>query len=140
MTAEPVKRSLLHGMRWLLAGFLGGATRFHSKSKSLKVVELHSGAAFRGRGVSFLVAGSCGISRPTLIPLESTPAFHLTSVCHKNATLLFCEWRFILCVWQLCLKIRWINGKIQWLSRKIRRLFPDVHHFLVLWKLFRASF
>ena len=42
-------------------------------------VEFHCGAAFRGRCVSFLVAGSCGISRQTGIPLESTPPFHSTS-------------------------------------------------------------
>ena len=29
MTAWTVKRFLLHGPRWLFAGFLGGATRFH---------------------------------------------------------------------------------------------------------------
>ena len=29
MTAWTVKRFLLHGPRWLLAGFLGGVTRFH---------------------------------------------------------------------------------------------------------------
>ena len=93
MTAEPVKRILLHGMRWLFAGFLGGATRFHSKSKpdNPRCGELHSrtfnvvnlwryGSEFQGEhtGASSWHTRSLHFSPPlrglrhTLIPQELT--------------------------------------------------------------------